>query len=86
MVNLGKFQPFFSAIFMWQFVIVILGSVVLLTFLLLIFWFMFSSSLQQNHFLVILPACQSILLAKSLMQKCGMRKPEGEHFFSSLKS
>jgi hypothetical protein len=86
MVNLGKFLPFFNAIFMWQFVIVILGSVVLLTFLFLIFWFMFSSSLQQNQFLVILPACQSILPAKSSMQKCGMRKPEGEHFFSSLKS
>lgn len=46
---------------------------------------MFSSSLQQNHFLVILQSCQNILLAKSSMLKYGMKKLDGEVFFIKKK-
>lgn len=42
------------------------------------FLFYFASSLQQNLFHVILQACRSILLAKSLMQKYGMKRLEGD--------
>ncbi|KAG6793834.1 hypothetical protein POTOM_003058 [Populus tomentosa] len=38
------------------------------------------SSLRPSRFLVILQVCLIILLAKSLMQKCEMKKLEGKHF------
>ena len=74
-VHLEKFQHICFAIFLWLLVILIIC-------LHFIFWFMISSSLQQNHFPVILRSCQNILLAKSSMQKYGMKKPDGEVFFN----
>lgn len=43
-----------------------------------------SSSLQQNHLLVILQLYPNILLAKSLMQRCGLKKLEGAYYLFFL--